>query len=161
MHWSRVQCVKDYIIFYIWISTDFMNVNAIRRTKNKKNINVFCKLCDCFTPALLASILIRYPSTFPHRAWGCGFTSCRYWIPQVPFCPCRLANLSPIWGMRTERTCGQGRWRDRRRDRLWHAALRDCSAGVTQGKRYIRIPYWSTATARKIWGFNELVLTDW
>lgn len=24
------------------------------------------------------------------------FTSCLYWIPQVPFWPCRLANLSPI-----------------------------------------------------------------
>lgn len=33
------------------------------------------------------------------------FTSCLYWIPQVPFCPWRLANLSPIWGIRTERTC--------------------------------------------------------
>lgn len=33
------------------------------------------------------------------------FTSCLYWIPHVPFCPCRLANLSPIWGILTERTC--------------------------------------------------------
>lgn len=31
-------------------------------------------------------------------------TSCLYWIPHVPFCPCRLANLSPICGIRTERT---------------------------------------------------------
>lgn len=37
--------------------------------------------------------------------WPAGITSCLYWIPQVPFCPCRLANLSPIWGIRTERTC--------------------------------------------------------
>ena len=33
-----------------------------------------------------------------------GMSSWRYWIPQVPFWPCREANLSPIWGMRTERT---------------------------------------------------------
>ena len=25
--------------------------------------------------------------------------------PMVPFCPCRLANLSPTCGMRMERTC--------------------------------------------------------
>ena len=31
-------------------------------------------------------------------------TSCLYWIPHVPFCPCRDANLSPIWGIRTDRT---------------------------------------------------------
>ena len=28
-----------------------------------------------------------------------------YVIPTVPFWPWRLANLSPTWGMRTERTC--------------------------------------------------------
>mmetsp|Transcript_10449 Transcript_10449/g.26289 ORF Transcript_10449/g.26289 Transcript_10449/m.26289 type:complete len:200 (-) Transcript_10449:1688-2287(-) len=32
-----------------------------------------------------------------------GMSSWRYVIPHVPFCPCRLLNLSPIWGMRTDR----------------------------------------------------------
>lgn len=33
-----------------------------------------------------------------------GMSSCLYVMPQVPFCPCRLANLSPICGIRTDRT---------------------------------------------------------
>ena len=38
--------------------------------------------------------------------WLCStqLTSCLYVIPHVPFWPCRLANLSPIWGTLTERT---------------------------------------------------------
>lgn len=39
-----------------------------------------------------------------------GMSSWRYVIPIVPFCPCREANLSPIWGTRTflMRTCTDG-----------------------------------------------------
>ena len=33
-----------------------------------------------------------------------GKSYCLYVIPQVPFCPCLLANLSPIWGILTLRT---------------------------------------------------------
>ena len=39
-----------------------------------------------------------------------GMSSCRKVTPQVPFWPCRLANLSPICGMRTDRmrACATG-----------------------------------------------------
>jgi len=32
-------------------------------------------------------------------SWVNGISSCLYVIPQVPFCPCLDANLSPIWGI--------------------------------------------------------------
>lgn len=54
--------------------------------------NTIQLLIVCWFPVYLLSVYFT-------------FTSCLYWIPQVPFCPCRLANLSPIWGIRTERTC--------------------------------------------------------
>lgn len=54
--------------------------------------NMIQLLTVCWFPVYLLSVYFT-------------FTSCLYWIPQVPFCPCRLANLSPIWGIRTERTC--------------------------------------------------------
>ena len=34
-----------------------------------------------------------------------GMSSCVYVMPTVPFWPCRLANLSPTWGILIERTC--------------------------------------------------------
>lgn len=63
---------------------------------NTSQLN-YCDLCVTVT-------------SLPVTYWECRpflLTSCRYWIPQVPFCPCRLANLSPIWGIRTERTCSR------------------------------------------------------
>lgn len=38
------------------------------------------------------------------RMHACGLGGCAR-APIVPFCPCRLANLSPTCGMRMERTC--------------------------------------------------------
>ena len=46
----------------------------------------------------LGAVIGRAPSAVK------GMSSCRYVMPIVPFCPWREANLSPICGMRTERT---------------------------------------------------------
>ena len=45
-------------------------------------------------------------SSQPHIELGISkaLTSCLYSIPIVPFCPCRLANLSPICGTRMDLT---------------------------------------------------------
>ena len=68
--------------------------------------------------ALLMRASTRWPMVMREgMAWGLmmrsgtmpsavqGMSSCVYVIPIVPFCPCRLANLSPTCGMRIDRTC--------------------------------------------------------
>lgn len=87
------------------------------------NCSQLCELCELASAGaggltLLMRASTRWPMVMREgMAWGLmmrsgtmpsavqGMSSWLYVMPMVPFCPCRLANLSPIWGTLMERTC--------------------------------------------------------
>ena len=78
----------------------------------------FCLSKLNLRPTLLMRASTRWPIVMREgMAWGLmmrsgtipsavqGMSSCVYVMPTVPFWPCRLANLSPTWGILMDLTC--------------------------------------------------------
>ena len=75
--------------------------------KNLEYIAHTVKLCKILRPYFSWNCICEkniLKKTYVMPSQVNGMSSWRYWIPQVPFWPCREANLSPIWGILTDLT---------------------------------------------------------